>query len=54
VAQGYPLKSFIFLHLTQGQISATARRLSGESETLVVGVYSVSSGLTSELVLGMP
>jgi len=26
----------------------------GESETLVVGVCSVSSGLTSELVLGMP
>ena len=29
-------------------------RLSGQSETLVVGVYSVSSGFTSELVLGMP
>jgi hypothetical protein len=27
------------LHLTQGQISAAAHRLSGESETLVVGVY---------------
>ena len=43
-----------FPRLTQGQISAAAHRLSGESETLVVGVCSVSSGFTSELVLGMP
>jgi len=26
-------------HLTQGRISAAAHRLSGQSETLVVGVY---------------
>jgi len=47
------LQGVASLHLTQGQISAAAHRLSGQSETLVVGVYWFSSGFTSELVLDM-
>jgi len=46
----HPIRFFLATRIAL----AAAHRLSGESETLVVGVCSVSSGLTSELVLGMP